>query len=197
MTQRRLGVFGGAFDPPHVAHAAIAQAAVDQLQLDELRIFPTGQAWHKALNLSAPEHRLAMTRIAFGGIARAVIDERELRRPGPTYTVDTLRELKAEQPDAQLFLVMGEDQAAALTRWHEWEAVLDLAVLCVAAREPMPGEVRSVVPPQARSQPLLLPNMPESATGVRTAVSIGGGIGHLVAPGVARYIDQHHLYQSA
>ena len=101
-------MFGGAFDPPHVAHVALAQAAVEQLQLDQLRIFPTGQAWHKAPPLTASkEHRLALAGVAFGGLPRTVIDDRELRRPGPTYTIDTLRELKAEYPDAQLFLVMG------------------------------------------------------------------------------------------
>jgi nicotinate-nucleotide adenylyltransferase len=194
---RRLGVFGGAFDPPHIAHAALARAAVDQLGLDELRIFPTGDAWHKAQRLSPAEHRLAMARIAFGEVPRAVIDERELRRPGPTYTVDTLRELKAEQPAAELFLVMGADQAGSLTRWHEWEAVLELAVLCVAARAATVGEVRAALPPQARSRPLLLPSMPESATEVRTLVQSRADIGHLVAPGVARYIELHSLYQPA
>jgi nicotinate-nucleotide adenylyltransferase len=110
-----------------VAHVALAQAAVEQLQLDQLRIFPTGQAWHKAPSLTAPEHRLALAEIAFGGLPRTVIDDRELRRPGPTYTIDTLRELKAEYPQAQLFLVMGEDQAISLTRWREWEAIVQLA----------------------------------------------------------------------
>jgi nicotinate-nucleotide adenylyltransferase len=194
---RRIGVFGGAFDPPHIAHVALARAAVDQLQLDELRIFPTGNAWHKTQHLSPSEHRLAMARLAFGEVPRAVIDERELRRAGPTYTVDTLRELKAEQPDAQLFLVMGEDQAGALTRWHDWESLLDLAVICVAARAATAGEVRAALPPQARSRALLLPTMPESATEIRSLVAAGADIAHLVVPGVARYIDQHHLYQPA
>jgi len=194
---RRVGVFGGAFDPPHSAHVALAGAAVDQLRLDELRILPTGDAWHKATRLSPPEHRLAMARIAFARVPRAVIDERELHRLGPTYTVDTLRELKGEQPQAQLFLVMGEDQAGALTRWHEWETVLALAVICVAARAANAGEVRSALPPQARSHPLVLPPMPESATEIRSLVADGERIDHLVSPGVARYIARHHLYRPA
>lgn len=194
---RRVGVFGGAFDPPHSAHVALAHAAVDQLQLDELRILPTGDAWHKATQLSPAEHRLAMTRIAFAGVPRAVIDERELRRSGPTYTVDTLRELKAEQPGAQLFLVMGADQAGALTRWHDWESVLALVVVCVAARASNTGKVRPALPPQARSQALVLPEMPESATEIRSLVAAGADIAHLVSPGVARYIARHHLYRPA
>jgi nicotinate-nucleotide adenylyltransferase len=201
MAGPRVGVFGGAFDPPHVAHVALAQAAVEQLQLDELRIFPTGQAWHKAHVLSAPEHRLAMARIAFADVPRTVIDERELRRPGPTYTIDTLLELKTEHPHAQLFLVMGEDQSASLTRWHEWEAILDLAVICVAARPTAMGQdggqPLQTLPPQAQSRQLQLPSMPDSATEVRAQVAAGAGIAHLVPPGVARYIVRHNLYQPA
>jgi nicotinate-nucleotide adenylyltransferase len=193
----RLGVFGGAFDPPHVAHLALARAALEQLHLDELRIFPTGQAWHKHQTLTAPEHRLALARIAFGDLPRTVIDDRELRRPGPTYTIDTLRELKGERPEAQLFLVMGEDQAVSLTRWREWDAVLQLAIICVAARalDPASGEVAPGVPAEAELRLLRLPSMPESATEVRGRAAHGQGIAHLVPPGVASYIDHHHLYR--
>jgi nicotinate-nucleotide adenylyltransferase len=193
---RRVGVFGGAFDPPHTAHVMLARAAVDQLHLDELRILPTGNAWHKAFQLSPAQDRLAMTRIAFAGLPRVIIDERELRRAGPTYTVDTLRELRGEQPGADLFLVMGEDQSGSLTRWHDWESVVSLAVICVAARPAPAGEVRAALPPQARSQPLLLPTMPESATEVRALVRAGGDISHLVPPAVASYIESHRLYQT-
>jgi nicotinate-nucleotide adenylyltransferase len=194
----RLGVFGGAFDPPHVAHVALARAAVEQLQLDELRVFPTGQAWHRAGPLTAPEHRLALAQLAFGGLPRTVIDDRELRRPGPTYTIDTLRELKAEQPAAQLFLVMGEDQAVALTRWREWEAIVQLAIICVAERPlaEMPAGASSGLPAQAELRLLRLPSMPESATEVRGRVGHGQAIAHLVPPGVASYIERHHLYQA-
>ena len=91
--RQRLGMFGGAFDPPHNAHVTLAGVAVDQLALDELRIFPTGQAWHKARPLSPSVHRLAMARLAFQGLPRVVVDPRELEREGPTYTVDTLFEI--------------------------------------------------------------------------------------------------------
>jgi nicotinate-nucleotide adenylyltransferase len=200
MNGPRLGVFGGAFDPPHVAHVALAQAALEQLQLDQLRIFPTGQAWHKPQVLSAPEHRLAMARIAFGGLPRTVIDERELRRPGPTYTIDTLRELKAGTPGAELFLVMGEDQAVSLTRWHEWQAILDMAVICMAARpaaKSTGSEAQPELPASARLRLLELPAMPESATEVRRRAAAGAGIEHLVPAAVARYIERNHLYQPA
>jgi nicotinate-nucleotide adenylyltransferase len=200
MTGPRLGVFGGAFDPPHVAHVALARAALEQLRLDQLLVFPTGQAWHKPHAMSAPEHRLAMARLAFGDLPRTVIDERELRRPGPTYTIDTLRELKAEQPAARLFLVMGEDQAVALTRWREWEAILGMTVICMAARlsaHAPEGQEQPALPPQARVRLLSLPNMPESATEVRERAAAGAGIAHLVPPAVASYIERNHLYQPA
>jgi nicotinate-nucleotide adenylyltransferase len=193
-------MFGGAFDPPHVAHVALARAAVEQLALDELRIFPTGQAWHKPRAMSAPEHRLAMARLAFGELPRTVIDERELRRPGPTYTIDTLRELNAEDPAAQIFLVMGEDQAVALTRWREWQAILELATIGMAAR-PSPlstaGAAQPTLPPQARVRLLQLPDMPQSATEVRERTAAGAGIADLVPQPVASYIERHHLYQPA
>jgi nicotinate-nucleotide adenylyltransferase len=195
----RLGVFGGAFDPPHLAHVALAQAAVEQLHLDELRIFPTGQAWHKSNVLTAPAHRLALAKIAFGGLPRTVIDDREMRRPGPTYTIDTLRELKAEHPAAQLFLVMGEDQAVSLTRWRDWEAIVQLAIVCVAARPDVPALAEAGnpgLPAQAEFRLLRLPSMPESATQVRGHVAHHEAIGHLVPAGVASYIEQNNLYQN-
>lgn len=199
MTQalRRVGMFGGAFDPPHIAHVALARAAVEQLQLDELRIFPTGDAWHKAQALSPAAHRLAMARIAFGELSRTVVDERELRRPGPTYTIDTLRELKAEQPQAQVFLIMGEDQAVSLTRWREWQAIPALATICMAARAATSPDAPRQLPAEAELKLLRLPEMPESATQVRARVAAGEGIDHLVPPGVARYIAQHSLYRPA
>lgn len=198
-TIQRLGVFGGAFDPPHLAHVWLARAALAQLALDQLRVFPTGQAWHKEGDLTQASHRLAMARIALGSLPRTVIDDRELRRLGPTYTIDTLRELKAEHPAAQLFLVMGEDQAVAFTRWREWQAILHLAIICVAARahgKRAEGPFGSQFPVEAEFRPIRMPSMPESATEVRERLSGGLGIAHLVPEGVARYIDQHHLYQT-
>jgi nicotinate-nucleotide adenylyltransferase len=196
---QRLGVFGGAFDPPHLAHVALARAAVEQLALDALHVLPTGQAWHRQQRTAPASDRLAMARIAFAGLPRTVIDDREVRRAGPTYTIDTLRELKAEHPEAQLFLVMGEDQAQAFTRWRDWQAILDVAIICVAARaqpERAAGQFSSNFPAEAEFRQIRLPPMPESATEVRQRLAAGQGIGQLVPEGVARYIDQHFLYQA-
>ncbi|HYE41297.1 MAG TPA: nicotinate (nicotinamide) nucleotide adenylyltransferase [Ramlibacter sp.] len=193
---RRVGMFGGAFDPPHRAHAALARAAVQQLALDRLYVVPTGDAWHKDRTLTAAEHRLAMSRLAFGDLPAVEVDDRELRRPGPTYSVDTLRELQAGHPGARLHLLMGEDQAAGFTRWKAWEDVARLAVLCIAGRGTGEGVAALRALPGVRVEQLALPQMPESATDVRRRLTAGQDITELVEPAVARYIESHHLYQT-
>lgn len=197
--RRRVGLFGGAFDPPHEAHVALARAAVEQLGLDELRVLPTGQAWHKARDLSSAEHRLAMARMAFAGVPHATVDERELHRQGPTYTVDTLRELRREHPGAELVLVIGADQAEALHRWRESAELPKLATIAIAERarpagSPVPFDASDI--PGRRWEAVELPPMPISATAIRQRVAAGEGIAHLVPEGVARYIDQQQLYRS-
>lgn len=201
---RRIGVFGGAFDPPHLAHVALARAALAQLRLDRLHVFPTGHAWHKARTLSAAEHRLAMARLAFEDCPGVVVDERELRRAGPTYTIDTLLALQAEYPGAQLHLLLGSDQALALPRWHRWQEILQIAIISVASRDddanhPNAFDPDHPVPPLngGRFQRLQVAAMPHSATDIRARVQAGLGIDHLVPAGVARYIEQNHLYLSA
>jgi nicotinate-nucleotide adenylyltransferase len=199
MPARRIGVFGGSFDPPHLAHLALARAARDALALDELRLLPAGQPWQKAGQALAPAaDREAMLRLLVAGQAGLVVDPRELHRDGPSYTIDTLRELAAEQPGAMLFLVVGADQFARLDTWREAEAILDLATLAVAARA---GQ--SPQPPAAWAQrPLVwreLPMPPSaiSATEVRRRVAAGAPTAALVGAAVAGYIDQHQLYRAA
>lgn len=194
---RRIGIFGGAFDPPHLAHVALAQAAVQQLGLDELRVFPTGQAWHKARALTDAKHRLAMAQLAFSAVPNAVVDDRELRRVGPTYTVDTLRELHAAEPDATLLLVVGADQAEALHAWHDSAGILRLATVAVAARarpDPDAPPFDASRLPGGHWASVELPSMPVSATQIRALVAASQGIADLVPAGVASYIDRYHLY---
>lgn len=198
---QRVGVFGGAFDPPHRTHVALAQAAIAQLQLDTLHVIPTGQAWHKARALTAAAHRLAMCRLAFADVYRAQVDDRETRRSGPTYTMDTLEELQAEYPGARLFLVMGEDQARALGSWHRADELGRAATICVASR----AEPQALADQPAESgnlhgiplQRLQLPPSPLNATAIRDHAARGHSVSTLVFESVARYIDQHHLYQAA
>lgn len=192
----RVGMFGGAFDPPHRAHVVLARAAIAQLGLDRLYVLPTGDAWHKSRALTPAADRLAMTRLAFEGLARAVVDDRELRRTGPTYSIDTLRELRAEHPGTQLFLLMGEDQAADFARWRAWDDIARLAVLCVAGRGTGEGIASLRALPGVRAERLDAPAMPESATDIRGRLTRGQEITDLVAPAVARYIASHSLYQT-
>jgi len=196
----RVGVFGGAFDPPHNAHVALARTAMAQLRLDELRIVPTGQAWHKPRALSDAAHRLAMAELAFANVPGARIDDRELRRTGASYTIDTLRELRAADPAAELVLLMGEDQALAFTTWREWQAIARLATLAVAQRGAGPvgaGLQALQALPGVRAEALQLPLMAESATDIRARAAAGLAIDHLVPAGVASYIARHHLYSPA
>lgn len=196
---QKIGMFGGAFDPPHLAHRALAQAAIEQLQLDALRVLPTGQAWHKSRPLTAASHRLEMSRLAFDGLPQVRLDDREIRRAGPSYTLDTLRELHAENPRAELYLVMGKDQADVLPTWRHWEEIVRLAIICVADRDLLTGqETRFVPPPEmaGRFCKLQMPAMDISATGIRARVASRQGIAPLVSPAVARYIEDNHLYQS-
>jgi nicotinate-nucleotide adenylyltransferase len=131
---RRIGVYGGAFDPPHLAHLAMADSFVAQCQLDELRVLPTGQAWHKTHTTSPALHRLAMTRLAFADRPWAVVDEREMQRTGSTYTIDTLLELKSEAPLSSLFLLIGQDQWQRFATWKRWRDILHNATIVVASR---------------------------------------------------------------
>ncbi len=196
----RLGVFGGAFDPPHAAHHLLVQSALDQLQLDALWLFPTGHAWHKPRDLSPAPHRIAMAELAFANMPKVRVDPRETVRGGPSYTVDTLRELHAELPRAALFLLIGQDQARALQSWHAWDAVVQLAIICVAQRNDCAGVADRFVAPHGLEQRFLQLHFPVSqvsATDIRARVAAGQVVVPLVCEAVARYIANHHLYQSA
>jgi nicotinate-nucleotide adenylyltransferase len=193
-------MMGGAFDPPHNAHVELARVAIAELGLDELRVVPTGQAWHKTRSLSPGHHRLAMARLAFSGVPRAVVDSCEIEREGPSYTLDTLRQLAEQLAPVQLFLVIGADQARALPSWHGWLKILEIAIICVAERADLAGSTPPFVPPpehRTRFRTLSLPPMAVSATEIRARVSQEQDIASLVCEPVARYIHEHHLYQIA
>ena len=197
---RRVGVYGGAFDPPHRAHLALVGAAMAQLQLDVMHVLPTGQAWHRPQQPTEPVHRLAMAQLAFSDMPGVVVDPREIERAGPSYTVDSLRELQIRYPRAQLYLMMGSDQALALTRWHAWQEIVAMAILVIAARidDATPsGDADLPALPGARYEHLHIEPLDTSATDIRLRVAGGHGIAHLVPAAVARYIDHHHLYHTA
>ena len=196
----RIGMFGGAFDPPHVAHVALATAALEQLQLNRLHVVPTGFAWHKSRTLTEAVHRLAMCELAFAQVEGAVIDPRETLRSGPTYTADTLIELKRQYPGAEIYLVLGEDQAKSLSQWQRVGEVLNNAIICVAARPESAspagdGSSEFLEIPGMRT--LVMPPSAVSATEIRHTVAQRMSLTPLVFDSVARYIDQHHLYKTA
>ncbi len=202
---RKVGLFGGSFDPVHQAHLALAQTALDHLQLDELRWIPAGQPWQKARQLVAPEHRLAMVRAATEHEPRFVVDTLETARSGPSYTLDTVRALQNKESlsDASLvdrwFLVLGQDQYANLHTWHGWPELARRVTLAVASRA---GQVPRPDPALAshphRMVVLPMPEMAVSSTDIRARLARGDAartlVPAMVSNAVARYIEQHQLY---
>jgi nicotinate-nucleotide adenylyltransferase len=191
---RRIGLFGGSFDPVHNAHLALARQALDELQLDELRWVPAGNPWQKARVITPAAQRVAMLQRALEGEPRFVLERCELQRSGPSYTLDTVRELQAAAPGATWFLLIGQDQYRNLHTWHGHEDLLRRVTLAVAQR---PGSEASADPTvQAAARVALsLPPMDISATDIRQRVAAGLAIDTLVPPAVAQYIHQHRLYR--
>ncbi len=192
---RRVGLFGGSFDPVHRAHLALAHEAMHSLRLDEVRWVPAGQPWQKARTITPALHREHMLQLALAGEPRFLIDRIELLRTGPSYTLDTVRALSSAEPEAQWFLLIGADQYANLHTWTDWRELLARVVLAVANR---PGAVppvdAEVLRHPHRTVPLAMLDI--SSTQVRQRVAAGQDISQLVPPEVARYIDQHRLYRA-
>jgi nicotinate-nucleotide adenylyltransferase len=194
---RRIGLYGGSFDPVHNAHVALARLARDDLSLDELRVVPSGRPWQKQDRvLASPEHRAAMLALAIEGEPKLHLETCELRRPGPHYTIDTLHVLQAQEA-GDWFLVIGQDQYAQLHTWHRWQELLPLVTFAVAARE---GQgVRAGAEVAARPHRVIelpLPPMPVSSSDLRARIARGETIAGMVPAAVASYIDRNHLYRS-
>ena len=195
---RKIGLFGGSFDPPHLGHLALARQARDQLGLDELRWLPAGQPWQKADRVLAPAaDRVAMVALMIDGERGMLLDERETHRAGPSYTIDTVDELRAEHPGAALLLVVGQDQYAGLPTWHRWHELVDAVTLAVAGRA---GEAPRPAPELAakphRVVVLEMPPVPVSSTAARAAAAAGADLQVLVGPAVAGYIARRGLYRT-
>jgi nicotinate-nucleotide adenylyltransferase len=203
----RVGIFGGAFDPPHRAHRVLVESAIEQLELDRCVVLPTGDAWHKPRNLSPARDRLAMTRHAFADLMEVRVDDQEIRRQGPSYTVDTVERLRHEHPGATLFLLLGIDQWRVFPTWHRWDTLLDWVVPVVALRPeeppPWPERVKSREPKDLDPRLpkpvwLLMPYLNVSSTDMRQAIATLGvgspALEHELHPAVAGYISAHSLY---
>jgi nicotinate-nucleotide adenylyltransferase len=198
----RVGILGGAFNPPHVGHLVCAQEALVQLELEKIVFMPVGQAPHRELEDDpGPEGRLEMVELAAGDDERFETSRAEIDRAGPSYTADTLRDLHSQSPDDELFLILGGDQAAALPRWHEPETVLSLATVAVVERSNWSRNAIGItigrLPGAERIRYLDMPVMQISSSSIRRRVREGLPIRYLVPDKVANYIGANGLYGAA
>jgi nicotinate-nucleotide adenylyltransferase len=184
----RIGVFGGSFDPVHNAHLIVAHLAREQLGLDRVLLtVAAGQPLKHGAHAAAANHRLRMVEIAVAGLPALVADGRELRRPAPSFTVDTLRELTAEYQGAELVLVIGSDVASRFGEWREPEVIRSLARIAVCQR---PG----AVPAAAFDATVEVPAIDISSTAVRARAAARLPLAGWVPPAVADYIVASQLY---
>jgi nicotinate-nucleotide adenylyltransferase len=197
-----IGIYGGAFDPPHLAHLSLVQQALVQLPIDHLHILPTGRAWHKVRQLSPAHHRLAMCRLAFAGLEKVVVDERETRREGASYTVDSLRELRAHYADSAFYLIVGQDQFDARKMWHEWMQIDAWAqwVVCPRAQGAQNSDNRDIAADEFASGHEMLrltaSQLPHSSSDIRARLQNGANLTDWLSPAVTGYIEQHQLYRN-
>ncbi len=195
----KRGIIGGTFDPVHRAHVDIAECAQTQLALDGILWIPAGDPWRKAGHRIAPaEDRLAMVRLAVEGAPTWSVSTVELERKGPTYSVDTLDELREQFEGDSFTLLLGQDALEDLPNWHEPERLIKLATLAVAVRgerRQTNPELEAILPGLSKRVTWLdMPHLPFSATQVRTLASKGTPLVGFVPAAVEAYIRKHRLY---
>lgn len=189
----RIGVMGGTFDPIHHGHLVAASEVAQSFDLDEVVFVPTGQPWHKKTVTSA-EHRYLMTVIATASNPSFTVSRVDVDRVGTTYTIDTLRDIHAAHPDAELFFITGADAVAQILSWKDYDELWELAHFVAVSR---PGHVLNVSELPAQDVSLLeIPALAISSTDCRSRVNRGHPVWYLVPDGVVQYISKHHLYRS-
>lgn len=191
-TMRRIGLFGGSFDPVHLGHLLVAEAAREELELDRVFFIPTARSPFKPDNQPAPDElRAAMLRLALAGRTHCEVDEQEFHRGGVSYTVDTVREYAKRFPGSELFWLIGADNVAKLPEWHRAPELAELAQFVAI---PRPGESAVSFPAPFRGQ--LLRGFPfgVSSSQIRARVKAGLPIDLLVPAAVAETIRNHRLY---
>jgi nicotinate-nucleotide adenylyltransferase len=181
-----IGILGGTFDPVHNAHLAMARAALDHLKLDKVLFIPTGTTRYRNPATASGEDRVAMLRLALQDNENFAIDTRELQPGASGYSVDTLRALRSELGNVDLYLLMGADQYDKLDTWHRPEEIKRLAKIAVFGR---PG-----IELNEKMKPIPMQAMPVSASEIRKRVERGDDVRQLVPPAVANYIARHRLY---
>ncbi|OAN38369.1 nicotinate-nucleotide adenylyltransferase [Microbacterium sp. H83] len=189
----RIGVMGGTFDPIHHGHLVAASEVAHSFGLDEVVFVPTGHPWQKS-DVTSSEHRYLMTVIATASNPQFTVSRVDINREGPTYTIDTLRDLKRDRPDAELFFITGADAVAQILSWRDHDELWELAHFVAVSR---PGHVLSTdgLPSDDVSQ-LEVPALSISSTACRERVREGEPVWYLVPDGVVQYIAKHHLYRS-
>lgn len=199
MTPSRIGVFGGTFNPPHLGHMLCAQAAVEQLGLDRLLFVPTAAPPHKEIaDDPGAEVRATLVEAAVAGDARFAVSRLELLRDGPSYTVDTLRDLRAEDPERELTLIIGGDMALSFHTWREPESIVKLARLGVVEREEIDDDtIRRALSGLGGAQVdyFSMIRCDISSTLVRTRAAAGASLRYLVPEAVAALIESRQLYR--
>lgn len=196
----RIGVMGGTFDPVHHGHLVAASEVASEYALDEVVFVPTGQPWQKSeREVSPPEHRYLMTVIATASNPRFTVSRVDIDRPGPTYTIDTLRDLTEQRrtPDGrgpELFFITGADALAQILSWKEPDELFDLAHFIGVTR---PGHVLDGTGlPADRVSLMEVPALAISSTDCRARVERGEPVWYLVPDGVVQYIAKHRLYRA-
>jgi nicotinate-nucleotide adenylyltransferase len=191
--RRRIGVMGGTFDPIHNGHLVAASEVQQHFDLDEVLFVPTGQPWMKPA-VTDSEHRYLMSVIATAANPRFTVSRVDIDRDGPTYTIDTLRDIRRLHPNADLFFISGADAIAQILDWKSVDELWSLAHF-VAVSRPGHDLVISALPAQEVSS-LEVPALAISSTDCRSRVSRGFPVWYLVPDGVVQYISKHHLYRS-
>jgi nicotinate-nucleotide adenylyltransferase len=206
-----IGLFGGTFDPVHFGHLRAALEVQEMLDIDDFRLLPAGTPPHRAPPVASAAHRLAMLRLAVTGHPGMTVDDRETRRKGNSYMVDTLREIRGESGEAPLMLLIGQDAANALDTWHEWKNLFSLAHIVVMRRPESlvswSGELLESMqlrlvshPDRLREQPagcvmpLEVTQLAISSTGIRSRLYEGHSASFLLPDRVIDYIMENRLY---
>lgn len=185
-----VGLFGGSFDPVHNGHLIVAQALLEQLGLDQLRFVPAReQPFKRGTHAASAEHRVRMVALAIEGEPRFQLEPIELDRPGPSYTVDTLRALAAREPGVEFTLLVGSDAAQDLDKWHQAPELARLARIVAFGRAGSP-----VIPSRLVSATVTVPELEISATDLRMRLKSGRSIRYRVPDPVVQYIRENRLY---
>jgi nicotinate-nucleotide adenylyltransferase len=199
-SRRRLGVMGGTFDPIHHGHLVAASEVADLFGLDEVVFVPTGQPWQKTRDVTSAEDRYLMTVIATASNPRFSVSRVAVARDGPTYTTDTLRDLRALQPDCDLFFITGADALGSIVTWQGWEELFGLATFIGVSRPGYELSDAHITDAFARLPDdalhlVEIPALAISSTDCRRRAEQGRPIWYLVPDGVVQYVAKRGLYR--